>query len=121
MIHNIVNRICSFFRHNEHQIGYLEDKAHRARVRKHGSNYLLETYLNGLSEAVYPDPNDSLIHDKNSDSGVMTEGDSEQSNANNAVPKLSRPSEVSLKKTYSLISTIIFNCIIIKRKGKFIS
>lgn len=86
-----------FFRHNEHQIGYLEDKAHRARVRKHGSNYLLETYLKGLSEAVYPEQDDSLGVDKNSDSGVMTEGDSEQSNTNNNLPKLSRTNEVSFK------------------------
>lgn len=69
----------SCFRHSEHQIGYLEDKTHRARVRKHGSNYLLETYLKGLSEAVDPEQ-DTFIADKNSDSGVMTEGDSEQSN-----------------------------------------
>jgi hypothetical protein len=60
-------------------------------VRKHGSNYLLETYLKGLSEAVDPENEVNLCTDKNSDSGVMTEGDSEQSNTN----KPSRSTEVS--------------------------
>jgi Ras association domain-containing protein 9/10 len=69
----------------------LEDKTHKARVRKHGSNYLLETYLKGLSEAVDPENEVNLCTDKNSDSGVMTEGDSEQSNTN----KPSRSTEVS--------------------------
>lgn len=75
----VIRRQLKKLRHSEHQIGYLEDKTHRARVRKHGSNYLLETYLKGLSEAVDPEQ-DTFIADKNSDSGVMTEGDSEQSN-----------------------------------------
>lgn len=60
-------------------------------MRKHGSNYLLETYLKGLSEAVDPENEVNLCTDKNSDSGVMTEGDSEQSNTN----KPSRSTEVS--------------------------
>ncbi|XP_050506122.1 ras association domain-containing protein 10-like isoform X2 [Diabrotica virgifera virgifera] len=77
----VIRRQLKKLRHSEHQIGYLEDKTHRARVRKHGSNYLLETYLKGLSEAVDPEQ-DTFIADKNSDSGVMTEGDSEQSNTN---------------------------------------
>ncbi|XP_057658591.1 ras association domain-containing protein 10-like isoform X1 [Diorhabda carinulata] len=77
----VIRRQLKKLRHSEHQIGYLEDKTHRARVRKHGSNYLLETYLKGLSEAVDPEQ-DTFIADKNSDSGVMTEGDSEQSNNN---------------------------------------
>lgn len=63
------------FRHSENQIGFLEDKTHRARVRKHGSNYLLETYLKGLPDAA-DTPEVSPSADKNSDSGVMTEGDS---------------------------------------------
>ncbi|KAJ8947698.1 hypothetical protein NQ318_001537 [Aromia moschata] len=79
----VIRKQLKKLRHSEHQIGYLEDKTHRARVRKHGSNYLLETYLKGLSEAVDPEIDDSLGVDKNSDSGVMTEGDSEQSNTNN--------------------------------------
>lgn len=65
-------------RHSEHQIGFLEEKAHKARAKKHGSNYLLETYLRGLAEVAEEDPTQS--GDKNSDSGVVTEGDSEQSN-----------------------------------------
>lgn len=72
----------SISRHNEHQIGYLEDKAHKARIRKHGSNYLLETYLKGLPDAVDPTTEENPGVDKNSDSGVVTEGDSEQSNPN---------------------------------------
>ncbi|CAG9765464.1 unnamed protein product [Ceutorhynchus assimilis] len=76
----VIRRQLKKLRHSDHQIGYLEDKTHRARVRKHGSNYLLETYLKGLSEAVNPDLESHIGGDKNSDSGVMTEGDSEQSN-----------------------------------------
>lgn len=52
-------------------------------MRKHGSNYLLETYLKGLSEAVTPESDHTGTGDKNSDSGVMTEVDSEQSNNTN--------------------------------------
>ncbi|XP_019881082.1 ras association domain-containing protein 10 [Aethina tumida] len=78
----VIKRQLRKLRHSEHQIGCLEDKTHRARIRKHGSNYLLETYLKSLSEAVEPDA-ETLGVDKNSDSGVMTEGDSEQSNPNN--------------------------------------
>ncbi|XP_044748986.1 ras association domain-containing protein 9-like [Coccinella septempunctata] len=76
----VIRRQLKKLRHSEHQIGYLEDKTHRARVRKHGSNYLLETYLKGLPEAVNPEQEEHAITDKNSDSGVVTEGDSEQSN-----------------------------------------
>lgn len=60
----------------------MEDKAHKARIRKHGSNYLLETYLKGLPDAVDPTTEEIPAVDKNSDSGVVTEGDSEQSNPN---------------------------------------
>lgn len=83
------------FRHSEHQIGCLEEKTHKARERKHGRNYLLETYLKGLSEAVDPNLEESPTGDKNSDSGVVTEGDSEQSNPN----KASSSVEVSKSKS----------------------
>nr|CAH7744245.1 unnamed protein product [Callosobruchus chinensis] len=79
----VIRKQLKKLRHSEHQIGFLEDKTHRARVKKHGSNYLLETYLKGLPEAVDPEADSSLAVDKNSDSGVMTEGDSEQSQNNN--------------------------------------
>ncbi|XP_074039318.1 uncharacterized protein isoform X1 [Leptinotarsa decemlineata] len=92
----VIRRQLKKLRHSEHQIGSLEDKTHRARVRKHGSNYLLETYLKGLSEAVDPEQDDTLGADKNSDSGVMTEGDSEQSNNNN--PKSSRTTEAHFER-----------------------
>ncbi|CAH1985762.1 unnamed protein product [Acanthoscelides obtectus] len=84
----VIRKQLKKLRHSEHQIGYLEDKTHRARVKKHGSNYLLETYLKGLSDAVDPEADSSLAVDKNSDSGVMTEGDSEQSHNNN--PKITK-------------------------------
>ncbi|RZC34068.1 ras association domain-containing protein 10, partial [Asbolus verrucosus] len=90
----VIRRQLKKLRHSEHQIGYLEDKTHKARVRKHGSNYLLETYLKGLSEAVDPENEINLCTDKNSDSGVMTEGDSEQSNTN----KPSRSTETSFER-----------------------
>ncbi|KYB28160.1 hypothetical protein TcasGA2_TC007083 [Tribolium castaneum] len=88
----VIRRQLKKLRHSEHQIGYLEDKTHKARVRKHGSNYLLETYLKGLSEAVDPENDANLCADKNSDSGVMTEGDSEQSNTK------SRPAEQTFER-----------------------
>lgn len=77
-----LNNFLINHRHSEHQIGFLEEKTHKARVRKHGSNYLLETYLKGLSEAVDPSLEENPSGDRNSDSGVVTEGDSEQSNHN---------------------------------------
>ncbi|CAH1159431.1 unnamed protein product [Phaedon cochleariae] len=86
----VIRRQLKKLRHSEHQIGHLEDQTHRARVRKHGSNYLLETYLKGLPEALDPGQDDGQTVDKNSDSGVVTEGDSEQSNTH---PKLSRTAE----------------------------
>lgn len=79
----------SFIRHSENQIGFLEDKTHRARVRKHGSNYLLETYLKGLPDALDTPEGattaDSPAQDKNSDSGVMTENDSGETATNTQV------------------------------------
>lgn len=95
----VIRRQLKKLRHSEHQIGYLEDKTHKARVRKHGSNYLLETYLKGLPDAVNPDQEEHVITDKNSDSGVVTEGDSEQSNnikkpkSENALERFSPSSE----------------------------
>lgn len=91
-----LDQTCNSFRHSEHQIGFLEDKTHRARVRKHGSNYLLETYLKGLSEAVNPEM-DVITADKNSDSGVMTEGDSEQSHNTNLKDSSCKNPEVTKK------------------------
>lgn len=65
-------RFCFFLffscRDREHQISKLEEDRHRVRERKHGKNYLLETYLNGLHEA-----DDKEIATGNSDSGVHTE------------------------------------------------
>ncbi|KAL3267137.1 hypothetical protein HHI36_011277 [Cryptolaemus montrouzieri] len=95
----VIRRQLKKLRHSEHQIGYLEDKTHRDRVRKHGCNYLLETYLKGLPEAVNPEQ-EHVTTDKNSDSGVVTEGDSEQSNnvqksskSENALERFSPSSE----------------------------
>lgn len=70
----IIRKQLKRLRHSENQIGFIEDKTHRARVRKHGSNYLLETYLKGLPEIA--ESGQSPSADKHSDSGVMTEGDS---------------------------------------------
>lgn len=59
-------------RHNrdrEHQITQLEEDRHHLRERKHGKNYLLETYLNGLHEA----DDKEITTAGNSDSGVHTE------------------------------------------------
>lgn len=56
--------------------------------------------MKSLSEAVEPDA-ETLGVDKNSDSGVMTEGDSEQSNPNN---KTTRTAEVhNLSQLFYLI------------------
>lgn len=43
------------FRDRELQISKIEDDRHRLREREHGKNYLLETYLKGLSEATQED------------------------------------------------------------------
>lgn len=58
-----------FDRDREHQISKLEEDRHHVRERKHGKNYLLETYLNGLHEAT----DDKEMATGNSDSGVHTE------------------------------------------------
>ena len=56
-------------------------------MKKHGSNYLLETYLNGMPDNGTRPPFEvtatsercgDKVHDKNSDSGVVTEMDIEQ-------------------------------------------
>lgn len=79
----VIRKQLKKLRHSENQIGFLEEKTHRARVRKHGSNYLLETYLKGLADAVDPVTTETCIAtDKNSDSGVVTEGDSDQQKQN---------------------------------------
>lgn len=79
----VIRKQLKKLRNSEYQIGFLEEKTHKARERKHGSNYLLETYLRGLSEAVNPNIEENQNGDRNSDSGVVTEVDSEQSNHNN--------------------------------------
>ncbi|KAF5302864.1 hypothetical protein FQA39_LY02044 [Lamprigera yunnana] len=98
----VIRRQLRKLRHSEHQIGFLEEKTHKARVRKHGSNYLLETYLKGLSEAVDPNLDENPSADRHSDSGVVTEGDSEQSNHNKATSSVENerfsPSSEELQK-----------------------
>lgn len=100
----VIRKQLKKLRHSEHQIGNLEEKTHRARVRKHGSNYLLETYLKGLSEAIEPETSETPLGDKNSDSGVVTEGDSEQSNnkasnsAESSFERFSSPSSHEFNK-----------------------
>lgn len=96
-----------FFRHSEHQIGYLEDRTHKARIRKHGSNYLLETYLKSLSDAVDPTSEEVSGVDKNSDSGVITEGDSEQSNKQPALTSEVRISLNGADRTRAYLSPLI--------------
>lgn len=56
-------------RDREHQITKLEEDRHHLRERKHGKNYLLETYLNGLHDA----DDKEMTTAGNSDSGVHTE------------------------------------------------
>lgn len=61
----------------EEQIESLEQERHRERIEKNGRNYLLETYLGSLKDAEIP--ND--VEEERDDSGVLTEGGSDQMNA----------------------------------------
>lgn len=60
-----------FHRDREVEIARIEEDRHKLREKKHGKNYLLETYLNGLHEAV--DDDQLIVTGINSDSGVNTE------------------------------------------------
>lgn len=62
----------------EEQIELIEQERHRERIEKNGRNYLLETYLGSLKEAEIPVEVDEERAD---DSGVNTEGGSDQMNA----------------------------------------
>ncbi|XP_055598998.1 uncharacterized protein LOC129748410 [Uranotaenia lowii] len=48
---DIIQQQLSKLRDRELQINKIEEDRHRLREREHGKNYLLETYLKGLSEA----------------------------------------------------------------------
>ncbi|XP_058067360.1 ras association domain-containing protein 10 [Anopheles bellator] len=54
---DIIQQQLSKLRDREMQISSIEEERHRLREREHGKNYLLETYLKGLSEATETDPN----------------------------------------------------------------
>ncbi|ETN59991.1 peptidylglycine alpha-amidating monooxygenase COOH-terminal interactor protein-1 [Anopheles darlingi] len=54
---DIIQQQLSKLRDRELQISTIEEERHRVREREHGKNYLLETYLKGLSEATETDPN----------------------------------------------------------------
>ncbi|XP_050091686.1 ras association domain-containing protein 10-like [Anopheles aquasalis] len=54
---DIIQQQLSKLRDRELQISTIEEERHRLREREHGKNYLLETYLKGLSEATETDPN----------------------------------------------------------------
>jgi len=58
----------------DYQIEHLESETHRARVETLGSNYLLETYLKLDAE----DADEEDEEEKGDDSGVVTEGGSDQ-------------------------------------------
>ncbi|KAK6625839.1 hypothetical protein RUM43_006138 [Polyplax serrata] len=63
----------------DEQIESLEQERHRERIEKNGRNYLLETYLGSLKEAEIPAAIDD--EERADDSGVNTEGGSDQTNA----------------------------------------
>ncbi|XP_039434460.1 ras association domain-containing protein 10 [Culex pipiens pallens] len=52
---DIIQQQLTKLRDRELQISKIEDDRHRLREREHGKNYLLETYLKGLSEATQED------------------------------------------------------------------
>uniref|UniRef100_A0A182K233 Ras-associating domain-containing protein n=1 Tax=Anopheles christyi TaxID=43041 RepID=A0A182K233_9DIPT len=54
---DIIQQQLSKLRDREMQINMIEEERHRLREREHGKNYLLETYLKGLTEATETDPN----------------------------------------------------------------
>uniref|UniRef100_A0A182MTT5 Ras-associating domain-containing protein n=1 Tax=Anopheles culicifacies TaxID=139723 RepID=A0A182MTT5_9DIPT len=53
---DIIQQQLSKLRDREMQINMIEEERHRLREREHGKNYLLETYLKGLTEAAETDP-----------------------------------------------------------------
>ncbi|XP_071450828.1 ras association domain-containing protein 10-like [Hetaerina americana] len=73
-------------REREDQIDHFEHEVHRLRVKNHGSNYLLDTYLNGVDAELGVDEvgEDQAAEDGDDkegsrggeDSGVVTEGGS---------------------------------------------
>ncbi|XP_046394795.1 ras association domain-containing protein 10-like [Ischnura elegans] len=75
-------------REREDQIDHFEHEVHRLRVKNHGSNYLLDTYLKGVDaeiglgeDGAEEDEDDPAEEDKEGsgggeDSGVVTEGGS---------------------------------------------
>ncbi|XP_053688890.1 ras association domain-containing protein 9 [Sabethes cyaneus] len=64
---DIIQQQLSKLRDRELQISKIEEDRHRVRERAHGKNYLLETYLKGLSEA-------TEVADGNvADSGITSE------------------------------------------------
>lgn len=62
----INNQNNTFYREQEKVIDQLEDQTHKSRMEKHGTNYLLESYLRDLGRS--SEINDSQAG--NSDSGV---------------------------------------------------
>lgn len=62
----INNQNNAFYREQEKVIDQLEDQTHKSRMEKHGTNYLLESYLQDLGRS--SEINDSQAG--NSDSGV---------------------------------------------------
>ncbi|XP_058836318.1 uncharacterized protein LOC131692925 [Topomyia yanbarensis] len=63
---DIIQQQLSKLRDREIQISKIEEDRHRVREREHGKNYLLETYLKGLTEASELDPTVA-------DSGITSE------------------------------------------------
>ncbi|XP_058462183.1 ras association domain-containing protein 10 [Malaya genurostris] len=63
---DIIQQQLTKLRDREMQINKIEEDRHRVREREHGKNYLLETYLKGLSEATELDLNTA-------DSGITSE------------------------------------------------
>ncbi|XP_050080332.1 ras association domain-containing protein 10 [Anopheles maculipalpis] len=103
---DIIQQQLSKLRDREMQINMIEEERHRLREREHGKNYLLETYLKGLTEAIETDPNAI-------DSGITSEATTTASPEMDFAPEhdsdnnASANGEASVKEQIKLLEKIV--------------
>ncbi|XP_052903556.1 ras association domain-containing protein 10 [Anopheles moucheti] len=103
---DIIQQQLSKLRDREMQINMIEEERHRLREREHGKNYLLETYLKGLTEATETDPNAI-------DSGITSEATTTASPEMDFAPEhdsdnnASAGGEASVKEQIKLLEKIV--------------
>uniref|UniRef100_A0A182SWG1 Ras-associating domain-containing protein n=1 Tax=Anopheles maculatus TaxID=74869 RepID=A0A182SWG1_9DIPT len=103
---DIIQQQLSKLRDREMQINMIEEERHRLREREHGKNYLLETYLKGLTEATETDPNAI-------DSGITSEATTTASPEMDFAPEhdsdnnASASGEASVREQIKLLEKIV--------------